>query len=58
MLLAVPPRLRALRERKDVGFLGFRLCRTVLLGIAMPLKYLANEPGAVRIVGEPLQRGT
>lgn len=23
----------------------------VLLGIAMPLKYLANEPGAVRIVG-------
>jgi integral membrane protein len=23
----------------------------VLLGIAMPLKYLADEPGAVRIVG-------
>ena len=33
-----------------IGFLE-GLSFLVLLGIAMPLKYLAGEPGAVRVVG-------
>jgi integral membrane protein len=33
-----------------IGFLE-GLSFLVLLGIAMPLKYLADEPGAVRVVG-------
>jgi integral membrane protein len=37
-------RLRAVGFLEGVSFL-------VLLGIAMPLKYLAHEPAAVRIVG-------
>lgn len=37
-------RLRVIGFWEGVSFL-------VLLGIAMPLKYYANEPGAVRVVG-------
>ncbi|SNR67024.1 DUF3817 domain-containing protein [Hymenobacter mucosus] len=37
-------RLRAVGFLEGISFL-------VLLGIAMPLKYLAGEPAAVRIVG-------
>jgi integral membrane protein len=37
-------RLRVIGWLEGVSFL-------VLLGIAMPLKYLAGEPGAVRVVG-------
>ena len=44
MLKTALSRLRFIGWWEGVSFL-------VLLGIAMPLKYLAGEPGAVRVVG-------
>ncbi|MGC4073657.1 MAG: DUF3817 domain-containing protein [Nibricoccus sp.] len=40
----------ALGRLRVVGFLE-ALSFIVLIGIAMPLKYFAGEPGAVRVVG-------